>query len=82
MVVKGKQKLNVDYDKEGDVLYVTVGDPRNGYYEEDPSGVLLRLDIDTDEVIGFMIYNYSRKKSRKQISNIPFFPDFVLPDTF
>ena len=61
-------------------LYVSIGKSRPGIYAELPNGINIRHDIDTDEVIGFMIYNYSRKRKRNQIKEIPHFPNFKLPD--
>ncbi len=49
------------YDKKADVLYISVGDPRPAISEELDDDVLLRRDIQTNEVIGLTILNLSSR---------------------
>jgi uncharacterized protein YuzE len=42
---------SVDYDAEGDVLYLSIGEPRAGYGDETPEGHILRYDAQ-DEFCG------------------------------
>lgn len=43
------------YDEEHDVLYLFFGEPRVAYEDEVASGVFLRRDESTDEVVGVVI---------------------------
>lgn len=49
------------YDKESDVLYLSIGDPRSAISREIGDDVLLRVDPDTDEVVGLTILNLSAR---------------------
>jgi uncharacterized protein YuzE len=79
MVIQKNENIEYHYDKDADVLYASLGKPRRGYSEETPNGILVRYDNKTNEVIGFTIYNYSRKLKRGQLMSIPHFPKIELP---
>jgi uncharacterized protein YuzE len=49
------------YDKESDVLYLSIGDPRPAISREIGDDVLLRVDPDTEEVVGLTILNLSSR---------------------
>ena len=49
------------YDKEGDVLYLSVGKPRRAVSQELGDDVLLRIDTETDEIIGLTVMNLSTR---------------------
>lgn len=49
------------YDKIGDVLYLSMGEPRPAVSQEVGDDILLRLDPDTDEVVGLTILNLSSR---------------------
>jgi uncharacterized protein YuzE len=49
------------YDKESDVLYLSIGDPRPAISREIGDDVLLRVDPDTEEVVGLTILNLSAR---------------------
>lgn len=51
------------YDKVGDVLYLSVGEPRSAISREIGDDVLLRVDLDTEEVGGVTILNLSSRFS-------------------
>lgn len=57
-----KNKLmQLAYDSEGDVLYLSVGAPRAAISREIGDDVLLRVDPETDEVVGITILNLSKR---------------------
>jgi uncharacterized protein YuzE len=49
------------YDRESDVLYLSIGDPRPAISREIGDDVLLRVDPDTAEVVGLTILNLSAR---------------------
>lgn len=55
--------MQLFYDKEGDVLYLSVGDPRPALSEEVGDDVLVRVDRETGEVVGLTVLNFSTRFS-------------------
>lgn len=55
--------MQIFYDDEGDVLYLSVGDPRPAVSEEPGDDVLLRHDVETGEVVGLTVLNFSARFS-------------------
>jgi uncharacterized protein YuzE len=49
------------YDREGDVLYLTFGEPRPAVSEEVEEDVLVRVDSTSGEVVGLTILNLSAR---------------------
>ncbi|HLC85676.1 MAG TPA: DUF2283 domain-containing protein [Candidatus Nanoarchaeia archaeon] len=62
------KKITIDYDKEADVLYVSLGDPIKAVTEE-VDNVGIRIDENTNEIVGFTVINFikSFKKNSKPI---------------
>lgn len=55
--------MQLAYDHEADVLYITIGTPRRAISREIGDDVLLRLDPDTQAVIGLTVLNLSTRTS-------------------
>jgi len=66
----------VKYDAEHDVLYIFIGQPRYGYEDEVYPGIFLRKDEDSDEVIGVIIMDFTKKSKSIMRSQIPFVVDY------
>lgn len=49
------------YDRDTDVLYLSIGEPRRAISREIGDDVLLRVDPETDDVIGLTIMNLSSR---------------------
>jgi uncharacterized protein YuzE len=62
-------QVNVEYDKEYDVLYILVGDPAAAEAEALAEGVYVRRDMFSDRIAGVVIEQYS-KKDMKCLSEI------------
>ena len=60
--------MQLAYDQEADVLYVSIGDPRPAISRELGDDVLLRVDPETGEVVGLTVLNLS---SRDNLSGLP-----------
>jgi uncharacterized protein YuzE len=54
------------YDKNADVLYLSIGDPRPAISEEVGDDILLRRDLETNEVVGLTILNLSTRFGKLQ----------------
>jgi uncharacterized protein YuzE len=63
--------IQMSYNKEMDILYLSVGDPRPAITEELGDDILLRLDIETGEVVGLTVLNFSRHFDSSENLQIP-----------
>lgn len=59
--------MQIAYDRETDVLYLTVGEPRPAISREVGDDVLLRVDAETGEVVGMTILNLSTRDSLEKL---------------
>ena len=71
--------MKIGYDQEADVLYVTCGKPEYTAYVEHSDSVILRLDPETEQVVGFTIIDFSQHFAEQE-SNIilPFGVEFQM----
>lgn len=51
------------YVREGDVLYLTVGEPQEAVSREMGDDVLLRVDPQKDKIVGLTILNFASRFS-------------------
>jgi hypothetical protein len=66
------------YDAENDVAYLSVEGPREAIVWESPEGHLVRLDPDTDELVGITILLLRERLVAGDLSFT--FPEWVMPD--
>jgi len=59
------------FDKEGDILDISMGKPREAISEEIDDDFLVRKDVKTGEVIGFTILNFEKRFEIKKTEKIP-----------
>src|SRR5260370_39842609 len=52
--------LSVDYGRDDDVLYITVGKPRSAEGEDGPSGIVYRHATDDNAACGVTIIGFRR----------------------
>lgn len=60
-----QNQLNIFYDEEADVLYLTKGHPDYTDYVEYRDNLILRFDPETNELIGFTIMDFSMYFTKK-----------------
>lgn len=60
-ILNGAESLSWEYDEEGDVLYIAVGDPRPAVTIDVGESVLVRFDEEAREVVGITILNVRRR---------------------
>ena len=77
--IKGTLKYN--YSERGDVLYAYVNKPRPAKSIEIENGIVLRVDIKTNKIVGFTIVDFKRRTTDGSITKIPYF-DNVTPSFF
>ena len=56
-----KEKVQWDYDADADVLYISIGKPEKAEGIDLGNGVIVRVNPDTNEIIGFTILNPVQK---------------------
>ncbi len=74
-----KKRLRFSYDKEGDVLDISIGRPVRAISNEIVDDFFVRLHPRTKKIVGFSILNF-QKRSRKRNGEIsvPIKADFTL----
>ncbi len=72
--MKKNKTFKLEYDKEGDTLYVTRGElTRQDISEELGDDIIMWKDKKTKEVSGVTVLNFSRRTSKKTpVVNLPF----------
>lgn len=61
-----KKGLRFAYDKEGDILDISVGTPREAISNEIADDFFVRIDPRTNEIVGFSILNFEKAVGRKK----------------
>ena len=56
-----EKMTQIYYDRTSDVLYLSVGNPHLAVSEEVGDDILLRLDPETEEVVGLTILNLASR---------------------
>jgi uncharacterized protein YuzE len=51
-------KLEFSYDRDADVLYISIGPPQAAHTYEEEHGLLLRKDPDSGDTVGVTILDY------------------------
>ena len=64
-MVQASNELKINYDREADVLYCSFGDPQPALSVEQGNGVVVRMNPDTDEVVGYTIINFFKRFHEK-----------------
>ena len=54
--------LKIHYDSEADVLYISFGESKPAEGLGIGDGTILRVDPETDEVVGLTIFDFSKIK--------------------
>lgn len=56
-----RKKMSFSYDKQADVLYLSVGKPQKSLTREVEDGILLRFDQKTKEITGLTILDFEAR---------------------
>ena len=62
--------LNLDYDKQFDILYARLPFCGHSYGEENEDGVITYHNIENDSVTGIAIYSFKKRLENGSISRI------------
>ncbi len=55
-------RMMMSYDKDADVLYVSLGKPMKAIGREIENGVIERVDPKSKKIVGFTIVGFSKRK--------------------
>jgi len=66
-----EEKLRMFFDKKGDVLDISLGEPREAISKEIGDDILMRIDPQTSEVLGFTILNFEKRFERTKVEIFP-----------
>ena len=55
------EKLMFFYDKEGDILDISVGKPKNAVSEEIGDDIIKRINSKSKQIVGFTILNFEKR---------------------
>ena len=69
---KKYSQINVAYDKDADVLYLSEGRPRKAICQMLSDGIVVRKDPKTSKVIGFTILDFISHFSKPRPRSLPF----------
>jgi uncharacterized protein YuzE len=71
--------LRFSYDREVDVLYVSIGDPVPATSVERRDGTVLRKDPKTGELVGWTIIQYMQSLNDGILRPVPGFKNLKMP---
>ena len=72
------KEIRMTYDEDGDILDISVGDPKEAISREVEDDFFLRVKPDTGEVVGFSILNFRKWfKDAKDIKILPIKAEFA-----
>lgn len=57
------KKIELDYDEEADVMYISFGSPKEAITEE-KGNVGIRIDEKTKEIVGLTVINFKQTFSK------------------
>lgn len=60
-----EKEMRFWFDKDGDILDVSFGEPRKAVSKETEDDIVIRVDPETKEVVGFTVLNFSKRKEFK-----------------
>jgi uncharacterized protein YuzE len=66
-----EKRLRMFFDKEGDVLDISIGDPREAISKEVGGDILIRVDPKTNEVLGITILNFEKRFEQRKTEVFP-----------
>jgi len=73
------KEMRMAYDKDGDILDISLGEPQEAISKEIEDDFFLRLDPNTGEVVGFSMLNFAKWfKDLKDVKILPLRGEFAL----
>ncbi len=74
-----EEGLNFSFDKEGDILDISIGKPQKAISQEIEDDFFVRVDPKTNKIVGLSILNFEKWfKGDREKRVIPIKADFLL----
>lgn len=73
------ERMSFSYDKEGDILEISVGLPQKALFKEISDDFFVRVDAQ-GKIVGFMILNFEKRCGNKAEEKIPIEAEFMLSE--
>jgi uncharacterized protein YuzE len=64
--IPDKTSSTFHYDKEADVLYISFGEPKPAEGIDIGDGTILRIDPETEKIVGLTILQFSKRTGESQ----------------
>ena len=64
------KKIRFSYDKNGDVLDISLGGPRVAISSEVEDDIFVRVDPKSHEIVGFSVLNFEKSFAKSKDSRI------------
>ena len=72
--------LRMAYDKDGDILDLSLGEPKEAVSREIEDDLFIRIDPETDEVVGILVLNFEKWfEDIKEFRTLPVLGTFEIP---
>jgi len=76
-----EERLRFSFDKEADVLDISIGKPAKAISKEIEDDFFIRVDPKTQKIVGFSILNFEKWfKDEKDKKIVPIRADFLLAE--
>ena len=59
--------MSFEYDREEDVLFAWLGEPTPALTQDAEHGVHLRIDVDTYDIVGFEVLDFSKASNARDL---------------
>ena len=59
--------MHINYDEEGDMLEIRIGEPTVSYMKDIGNDIFERVDEKSQEIKGFVVFNFKKRSENKQI---------------
>jgi len=66
-----EKRLRMFFNKEGDVLDISIGDPKGAISKEVGDDILIRVDSKSNEVLGITILNFEKRFEQRKTEIFP-----------
>jgi len=74
------KNLRMAYDREGDVLDISIGEPKEAVSKEIEDDLFIRINPQNNEVVGISILNFEKWfKDIKDFRTLPILGSFEIP---
>lgn len=71
------KRLKLSYDKEGDILEISAGEPQEAISEEIGDDIVVHKNF-KDEIVGFTILNFMKRFEEGEKEDLPINVEFLV----